>query len=253
MSLADLSTGLFAYPIIAVVFTSRESSLNCYLAHIGQYLGFLFIMLSFSMLILVAIDRYVYFNRLVRLQRFMTKFQLIRIAIGNFIVTNNIAVVFLLYPSFYLKLILKLLKLILKLLFLGGVFHYVFSGTKKYHSTESFNYQQNGQKSRALANLIRILVATVIVLSMPYNIITSFWTYVFEKDVKPGKYLDIAQHVAHILIFLNMSANAILFSRLNGPSWTYIHKCCFISKMSDNDGNAKGIELTSSSSTLALI
>ena len=75
-------------------------------------------------------------------------------------------------------------------------------------------------RNKTLTRSIQLLVGLILLLSLPYNIISLVWTY----NTNPGLYLNILQHISLIIAFMNMSANAILFCYLNSGTRIYLRR-----------------------------
>ena len=228
MSLSDLSSGILAFPVVAIAFITKGSSISCYLVHAGHYLTFTFVIFSFFLVILVAGDRYTHFKRLPHLQNSRNNFPLFLLVIGSFVVANAFAISFQFRRSFCLQLTLSGFNLCFSvaiyMLYSLALKNVAVVPTQQNSADETGNRSRK-EKPRVHANTVKLIVAIVIVLSMPYHIISTIWSYyVFKKQVRPGIYLNIAKQISHICIFANMSANAILFCRLNSRCWNYIRR-----------------------------
>ena len=153
------------------------------------------------------------------------------------VLANVTSTMALLYPSFYSQLIFNIFwcclylcifviySSLLKQMRVHAVLVHVDGDSEQRISTdknqgmnlESQNSSNNAvDRNKMLTKSIYLMVSLVLVLSLPYNVISLVWSYyALHKRVYPGLYLNILHGSSWIFIAMDMSANGILFIRLN--------------------------------------
>eukprot|EP00794_Sanderia_malayensis_P006042 gene6042-6744_t len=102
MSASDAIIGGIVFPMLAVMLKSDALQQNCVFLKAVQYFAFTFGYMSYFLLIIVALDRYLHLIKLNRYNEFMNENRLRAILGAIFVFSNSLAAITVLVQSFYL-------------------------------------------------------------------------------------------------------------------------------------------------------
>ena len=210
------------------------SQYNCLLRKATEYFAIASLTFSFYTFVLASVNRYLQIKK----PNIINSSFHLTIALTGFMVLANVtSTMALLYPSFYSRLIfnifwscpyLSILVIycsLLKQMRVHAVRIHVEDNSEQRISPdqnqgmnqESQNSSENTvDRNKMLTKSKYLMVGLILVLSLPYNVISLFWSYyALHNRVYPGLYLNILHRASWIFIAINMSANGILFILLN--------------------------------------
>eukprot|EP00794_Sanderia_malayensis_P007785 gene7785-8630_t len=227
MNISDLLSGIIAYPFAAAMFFVDYAA--CIVKLGAQFITFLFAYMSFFMLFGVAIDRYLHVTKLNKYQMLVNEFRMkiyITISVVMSIAISLVSTIF--SSSFPLKVVLNSINVITIIQML--LIYSMISRQIDHHSRNvpqsNISTRQNRQQTRQRfsgTRTIRIVVIMMLVLFMPYNVTSMFWSYYkLQKREKPGLLLNVLESFSFMIIFLNTGVNAIIYGYGNSTTRNYI-------------------------------
>ena len=234
MSISDIGMGSIALPMLVAMLTVEHLRINCTYQKVVQCIAYTFGYTTFFMLMVIAMDRYLLITKTVKYKSVMTKFRfgiVVTCVVMSSIACSVISVTF---YSFYLHMAF----IVTNVLFIGSIYILYYkllrridkqaSAVTKDDVITSTRERLMSKKSRrrkrdvSVAKTIKILLGTIFGLYMPYNIISSIWTYYrFKLNENPGLILNVAIFWTYVLMFVNCTANVIIYGHGNGKIRRY--------------------------------
>ena len=219
MSISDLCTGIFVFPLIIVIICLRDTLRSCSFELFVHYIALLFAYFSFFMLMCISTDRYIHVTRLNKYNQFMNTCRMKIATVLSFIFSVFIASLTISFPTFWLHLALRLSNLVgVSVIF----FLYSLIFRKLAIHTENFkrmleemgtgeSTSRETKKELSATKTIRFVFGALLVCFLPYNICSVAWIYYkVERQVKPPFILNFITYWSYILVFSNAAINSII-------------------------------------------
>lgn len=234
MSISDIGMGSIALPMLVAMLTVENLRSNCTYQRVVQCVAYIFGYTTFFMLIVIAMDRYLLITKTVKYKSIMTKFRFGIVVTCVVMTAIACSVISVTLYSFYLHMAF----ISTNVLFIGSIYilynkllHRIdkqASTVAKSEVVTSTRERLMSKKSRrrkrdvSVARTIKILLSTIFGLYMPYNIVSSIWTYYrFQLNENPGLILNITVFWTYVLMFINCTANVIIYGHGNGKIRRY--------------------------------
>ena len=225
MSTSDTLIGALVLPCISVMLTRKANQqLSCTFELSVQYLAFVFGYISFFSLIAVAFDRYLHLTKLTKYNTFMSPRKMKFIIAGICLTSVVFAIIILLLPSFYLQMLTNATNLI----GIFGTFMVYLTVLRRITShskamelnqtskVKNINDSMKRKRDASVTKTVTILLGSVLVLYMPYNVTTSLWTYYrYHKRIQSNEILSVSVFWSYLALFCNGIANACVFGHGN--------------------------------------
>lgn len=233
MSLSDMGLGAVVLPMIFSMLTFDKLRTNCKYQKAVLFSVCLFAYTSFFMLMAIAMDRYFLITKLAKYKSVMTKFRFKIIVVVIMLASLSCAVVTSISYTFCLHMIFVSTIVVvigtIYVLYAKLVRHIDRRSNTVTRCNASTNERLVSRKSIrrkrdvSVVKTVKLLLAMIFVLYMPYNIISSVWSYYrFQVKQNPGNALNIAEFWSYVLIYLNCSANAVIYGHGNGKIRRYV-------------------------------
>ncbi len=260
MSVSDIGIGLIVMPMIFAMVTSESARTSCSFQSATQFFAFAVGYTSFLLLIAIAVDRYIRMTLLTKYESVMNTFRMKCTVVGIVIVSFSFA----LLTVFYLSFPMHMAAVSMNVTFIS-VIYIVYtsmlcrldkqaipstppSSLKEKSRGRSLIRKRRSRRKRdiAVTKTVKILLGTIFIMYMPYNIISSIWTYYkFYKKENPGLFLNVSVFWTYIVLFLNSVANVFVYAHGNGKIRKYV--VSFVRKGGRNDSsNSRSFQETSS-------
>ena len=233
MSLSDIGLGAIVLPMIFSMLAVDELRTNCIYQKAVLFSACIFAYTSFFMLMAIAMDRYFLITKLTKYKAVMTKMRFKIVVVMIVLASLSCAVVTTISYTFYLHMIFVSTIVVvigtIYVFYAKLVRHIDRRSTTVTRCNASTNERLVSRKSFrrkrdvSVVKTVKLLLATIFVLYMPYNIISSVWSYYrFQLKRNPGDALNIAEFWSYVLIYLNCSANAVIYGHGNGKIRRFI-------------------------------
>ena len=224
MSISDLVIGFPVAPFIAASLLIDEKFKPCFMEKIVEFLALLSGNFSFFMYVAIALDRYFHVTKLNRYQDFMNDFKMKAIVASSVVLTIFIAIMLLVFGN-------MLLKSVGNLVVICSVFmlYYKISRQIRAHAiTDDVQPSNNGnarmQTRQILSSIksIRAILASMLLLGLPYNIIMAIRTGFNYQKIKPNIPLNLTHALSLLLLLSNAGANAVIYGYSNSVNRRHI-------------------------------
>ncbi len=260
MSISDIGIGSIVLPLIFAMVTFEGLRQNCAFQSATQFAAFSFGYMSFFMLIAIAVDRYIRMSLLTKYDSVMNKFRMKCLIIAIICVSLFMAII----AMFFMSFPLHMATIAANIIVIGAVYiiytallyrldkqsakHNESPGSCERKVRKSFARKRRSRRKRdiAVVRTVKILLGTIFVMYMPYNVLTSIWTYYkLYKREDPGVKRDVAVFWSYICLFMNSIANVLVYGYGNGKIRNYV--VSFVRKsFSGDNSNNKSFQETSS-------
>eukprot|EP00794_Sanderia_malayensis_P008058 gene8058-8921_t len=240
MSISDIAIGSLVLPMIfgMVMFDCLRH--NCAYQSATQFFAYAVGYTSFFLLIAIAVDRYIRMTLLTKYESVMNKFRMKCAVVAVIFVSMIFAVETVLYLSFPIHMVAISLNVLLIIVIYAVYASMLYRLDKQSvpPSTPPSN-ARSCEKSRgrslirrrrsrrkrdiAVAKTVKILVGTIFVMYMPYNIISPVWLYYkLNTEDGPSLVLNVAVFWSYIVLFLNSIANVFVYAHGNSKIGNYL-------------------------------
>ncbi len=230
MNLSDLCTGIIALPFISSLIFMKRFFRCCTCELAAQCIALFFAYVSFFMIMWVAIDRYIHVTKLNRYNAFMNNFRMKIIVIISVVTSAVAAYLTIAVPSFLMQLLLNisdLLGVFIMIVFYSLVFQKLRLHAENYKkmlgNMAARKADKEVKREISATKTVRLLLLSILILYLPYNIFTAVWTYEkFNLGREPSLPLNITLYWSYLFVFSNTAVNAIIFGYGNTTLRRYI-------------------------------
>ena len=221
MSISDILLGAIVMPTTAIVTIVRERHKDCILDQGAQFGFYLFSYFSFSMLLSITFDRLYQLRSLRQSARAFSCNRIACILVSCLATAAVWAYISIAYISFAFQIALVVVNVCLFLIVLACYTRLIRKIRIHCLTVSSSLAKSNfrGVSARIEINaskVVWILLVTLIVTCLPFNIISPWLLYVkYEKKIVPNSILTTSTMLAYLLVFTYAFANALIFLSTN--------------------------------------
>ena len=230
MSICDMVTGFLVTPLVAACLLMYYEYRICLMEKTAQFLVSLCLCFSFCMLVAIAVDRYIHVIKLNRYQDFMNDFKMKSIIAFSVVFSIYLAIMGLVYVDVTIP---QTINAVGRLFSTVCVFilYYKMSRQIRVHAltidvqlSNSNNARMQTRQKLSSTKSIRALLGTLLLLSLPYNIITSIRAVVQfgNNSIIETTSLDVAYGFSLLLLLSNAGANALIYGYSNSVNRRHI-------------------------------
>ena len=224
MSFSDLALGIVVLPSMVAMICLKDTFRNCKLELFVEYGSYLFGYFSFFLLICISLDRYIHVTKLNQYNRFMNDFRMKVIIVICFITSAGIAFISTMFPSFPLQVAINLSDAV-GISFMFFLYSRVFrkiaiqaEKLKQMLEEQGTQKSTNGERKREFSatKTIRIVLGTLLLLYLPYNISSAARSYYIKVDNFTSPLaIEIAMYWSYVFLFSNAAINAMIICHGN--------------------------------------
>ena len=223
LTISDLGAGFISYPCIIAVYMSPGDSRICNFELVAQFIALFFGYLSFCILMGIAIDRYIHVTKLQRYNVYMNGFTLKVMFLFSVVCSAAVSCISTLYStSFSVRVAISSVNAIS--LSSVCIFYLLVERRIRIH-VENAGQDQRAKNRQLMASIktVRILLWILLIIYLPYTIMSCVWAYYKTYLNKhPGFLLDMLKTVSYLITFSNAWINAIVYCYGNKKLWNYV-------------------------------
>ena len=228
MSICDLVTGFLVTPLIAARLIIDDKFKTCFMQKTAQFLGAVSLRFSFCMLVAIAVDRYFHVTKLTRYQDFMNDFKMKAVVAFSVVLSIFTAIMVLVHVDLKIhqaiNAVCRLLAMVCVI-----VLYYKISKQIRVHAltidvqlSNSKDAQVQTRQRLSSTKSIRALLVSILLLSLPYNIITAILAFAQFGPFMMSNFLDVAYGFSLLLLFSNAGTNAVIYGYSNSVNRRHI-------------------------------
>nr|QBL02596.1 biogenic amine-like GPCR [Tripedalia cystophora] len=231
LCISDLCVGFLLQPLVSVLLTFfvSETDKECSIELTGQALSFIFPQISGVMIMIISLDRFLHMRFLNRYSTIMTHRRAMLLVILNIslsaIITTCSVILSVYYRFFWFNVVLvsvDTLVVLLIYLFYTFTFQSVHRHTEMLRKrTQNNSIKMESQKKihyldLTLAKTMVFILTSLTICYTPYFIVGLVWSYwKYYARVETSAFLDGLLWWCFILVYLNSTLNAVIFSFRN--------------------------------------
>ena len=260
LSVSDCCVGIILQPIVILLLTDFAEVHNCALELTAQFLSYTFPQISGVMIVIIAFDRFLHMKYLNQYSTYMTKRRggllvAINVMLAFFIASCSLAAS--LHGKFFIfNTVLVGIEVSVAIV---CIVIYMFTYRIVHQQTDQMRKEQLNMKILSpdasknvpkqdlkLAKTLVFVLTVYSICYLPYLILGLVWSYYqYYKGDQVSQTLEILVWWSFILVYLNSSFNAIIFSARNKHILRLLRKVLCKARGTDLDQQTSEIRLTS--------
>ena len=233
MNISNIASSIVAFPGLAIIFFDVPWSRSCSFRLTIQFNILVLGNFSFSMLLGVALDRYLRVTKLNRYNMYMNDFRMKVLVAAGATFSSSMAAFSVFFPYLFpLMITMNILNILVIFVALA-----LYSMTRnkiniqpetlRRHLRKQSKEEEQNNKIRSTSKLIKTMLFSILVTYAPYNVISIISAcYKIPSNSNSRLILDLVHISSVIPIFLSFSINTIIYCYGNSATRQYIEKLC---------------------------